>query len=114
MMISDRESDYNWERAGSPTVMAIEEATQVESEIASDIQIILEDKFSNRHADEAGEETEFGSEVHYEAKGANDRAWQSEWRRFEQSLKTEARFFSQSAARHLAKRLTRNGSAITA
>jgi len=49
-----------------------------------------------------GEETEFSSDSYYEERGASDRAWQEEWRGFEQSLKTEARFFSRIAASHLA------------
>lgn len=49
-----------------------------------------------------GEETEFGSDSHYEERGTSDQAWQDEWRDFERSLKTEARFFSRTAATHLA------------
>jgi hypothetical protein len=49
-----------------------------------------------------GEETEFSEEAYYEEKGADHSKWESEWRRFEESLKTEARFFNQSAVAHLA------------
>lgn len=35
-------------------------------------------------------------------KKVSDDAWREEWRRFENSLKTEARFFSRTAAAHLA------------
>ena len=49
-----------------------------------------------------GEETEFADESYYEEIQVSDGAWQEEWRSFESALKTEARFFSRSAASHLA------------
>jgi len=100
MMLKDRESTYDWEREGEPTVWAIQNAADIKDQAATDIQRILAD----RHADYDGiePETEFGDEVHYEEKGTDDARWQEEWRNFERALKTEARFFSQSAARLLA------------
>jgi hypothetical protein len=101
-LFSDPESTYYWTRDGDPAVDAIMNSADMPQEAAEDIQAILEDRYSNRHADEAGEETEFSSDSHYEEKAASDQAWQEEWREFERSLKTEARFFSSSAAAHLA------------
>ena len=100
MMMKDKESDYDWERKGEQTVWAIMNATDIPEKAAADIQRFLAD----RHADYDGieAETEFGDEVHYEEKGTDDARWQEEWRNFERALKTEARFFRQSAARHLA------------
>lgn len=69
---------------------------------AEDIQQILEDKFDDFDCAAMGEEAEFSSDAHYEQKGTSDQAWQEEWRSFEKSLKTEARFFSRAAASHLA------------
>ncbi|WP_054209053.1 hypothetical protein [Bosea vaviloviae] len=49
----------------------------------------------------SGDETEFSSDSYYEEKGSSIEAWHQDWTAFERSLKTEARFFSQAAAKHL-------------
>jgi hypothetical protein len=100
-LLSDRESSYDWDRDGVPIVEAIEGAAEISSEAAEDVQAILNDRHDDIEAAKGGEETEFSSETYYEEKGASTFAWQEEWRTFEQSLKTEARFFSRSAASHL-------------
>ena len=101
-LLSDRESDYEWERDGEPVVWAIANAAVIPEQAAQDIQAILDDKHGDFDAAAMGEETEFCSESYYEEKGPSDHVWQEEWRNFERSLKTEARFFSRSAAAHLA------------
>lgn len=101
-MLSDRESDYMWFRDGEPVLDAIEAAAEMPAEAAADVQAVLDDRHADIEAAKMGDETEFSSETHYEEKGASDRAWQEEWRTFEESLKTEARFFSRTAAAHLA------------
>jgi hypothetical protein len=100
-LLSDRESNYDWERDGVPVVEAIEGAAEISSEAAEDVQAVLNDRHDDIEAAKMGEETEFSSETYYEEKGASTFAWQEEWRTFEQSLRTEARFFSRSAASHL-------------
>lgn len=102
MMLSDRESSYDWERDGEPVVWAIMNSADIPEEAAEAIQAVLEDANEDFDSAAMGEETEFSADTHYEEKGADDRAWQDEWNFFEQSLKTEARFFSRTAARHLA------------
>ncbi len=101
-LLSGRESDYVWERDGEPVVWAIANAADISEQAAQDIQIVLDDKYSDYDAAAMGDETEFCSESYYEEKGSSDEVWQEEWRYFEHSLKTEARFFSRSAAAHLA------------
>lgn len=101
-LLSDRELDYEWSRDGMPIVDAIEDAAKIPSEAASDVQAVLDDRHSDFDSAAMGEETEFGSETYYEENGTSTAAWQAEWRYFEQSLKTEARFFSRVAAAHLA------------
>lgn len=100
-MLSDRESDYEWDRDGEQTVYAIMNSADMPEVAAEDIQQILEDKFYDFDSIAMGEETEFSSDAYYEQKGTSDQAWQEEWRSFERSLKTEARFFSRAAASHL-------------
>lgn len=101
--MADRESDYVWEREGQPVVEAIEEAASIPSDAASDVQEILDNRHGDFDSAAMGEETEFSGDAHYEGKGASARAWHEEWTSFERSLKTEARFFSRSAAELLAR-----------
>ncbi|MBB3224487.1 RES domain-containing protein [Pseudoduganella umbonata] len=100
---SDGSRHEEWYREGQPVIEAIMEAAEVSEEIAQKVQIILENAFADRDSAEMGQETEFAEESFYKAKKASDRALQEEWSQFEASLKTEARFFSRSAADHLAK-----------
>ena len=102
MLLRDRESNYEWDRHGEPVVYAIMNAAEISEEAAQDIQTILEDEHSDFDSAAMGEETEFADESYYEEKKVSDGAWPEEWRRFENSLKTEARFFSRTAAAHLA------------
>lgn len=101
-MLADRESDYDWERDGEPVESAIMNAADIPEEVASDIQQVLEDKFSDFESARMGDETEFSSDSYYEEKGIDDSNWQMEWLKLEASLKSQARFFNHSAAKHLA------------
>lgn len=101
-LLSDRESDYDWERDGESVVWAIANAADIQEPVAQDIQTILDDQYADFDTSAIGEETEFCSESYYEEKGSSDYVWQEEWRDFERSLKAEARFFSRTAAKHLA------------
>lgn len=101
-LLSDRESDYEWERDGEPVVWAIMNAADIPEEAAKDIQLILDDTYGDFEAAAMGEETEFYEDSYYEEKETSDHIWQQEWLNFEHSLKTEARFFSRAAAAHLA------------
>ncbi|MDE0479284.1 MAG: RES family NAD+ phosphorylase [Gammaproteobacteria bacterium] len=100
-LLSDRELEYDWERDGEPVVYAIANAADMPEEAAKDIQVILHDQYADFDRMKMGEETEYCSESYYEEKGTSDQAWQEEWNEFERSLKTEARFFSRTAADHL-------------
>lgn len=102
-LLSDRESDYEWEREGQPVLEAIQEAAAIPDEAATDVLEILNDRHSDLDSAAMGEETEFSSDTCYEEKGASAQGWHEEWRNFEQSLKTEARFFSRSASELLAR-----------
>jgi hypothetical protein len=102
MLQRDRESSYEWYRDGEPVTDAIMNAAEIPQEAAEDIQKVLEDKHADLESAQMGEETEFADDSQYEEKGTSDEAWQEEWRGFENSLKTEARFFSRTAANHLA------------
>jgi hypothetical protein len=101
-MLSDHESDYDWERDGEPVLWTIAGAAEISQDAAQDILAILEDQYADIDAQRAGEETEFDSDSYYEERGVDVRQWQESWRDFERSLKTEARFFSREAEQHLA------------
>jgi hypothetical protein len=76
-------------------------AADLPAEAAQDIQQILADEYGDWDAMKAGEQTSYASESYYEEKGVSDQAWQADWSAFEQALKTEARFFSRTAAQYL-------------
>lgn len=98
MMLADDESNYHWEREGEPVVEAIMIAAGIPENAASDIQEILSDEYYDFEEAKLGEESEFSSDSYYAKSSTNDDKWQEEWREFEQSLKTEARFFSRAAS----------------
>jgi hypothetical protein len=101
-LLSDKESDYSWERDGEQTVYAIMNAADLPEEAATDVQQILCEQYADFDSAAMQEETEYDADAHYEEKGTDDRTWQEEWHSFERSLKTEARFFSRTAIAHLA------------
>ncbi len=100
-MLSDKEFDYNWGHDGEQTACAIMNAAIIPEDAAKDIQQILEYGHYDRHSVKAMEETEFARDAHYEEADVSDQHWQREWQWFEEALKTEARFFSQSASQLL-------------
>ncbi|MBL8453317.1 MAG: RES family NAD+ phosphorylase [Zoogloea sp.] len=101
-LLSDRESDYEWERDGYPVLDAIEGAAEISRQAAEDVLAILDDRHSDLDLVAMGEETDFSPDSYYQETGPNSQVWHEEWRCFEESLKKEARFFSRTAAAHLA------------
>lgn len=100
-MLADKESDYWWEREGEPVVDAIQAAADIPDKAAKDVQLILEERHEDFDSAAAGEETAFSSDSYYGLKNTSDIEWQQQWIYFEQTLKTEARFFSRQASTHL-------------
>lgn len=96
-MMKDPEGSYDWYREGEPVLLAIAETAGVQTEIAEEVQEILDGRFSDFDASMVGEETEFDGESHYERKGPNDIEFQLEWVHLERSLKAETRFFNKAA-----------------
>ena len=103
-LMADRESSYDWVRDGTPVAEAIQDVACIDKEPATDVLEILAEKHAlYPDKDNLGEESEFDADSYYDEKGPDNQAWHEEWRNFEHSLKTEARFFSRSAADHLAQ-----------
>lgn len=92
-----KEGDYQWEREGEPVVYAIGEAAEIDEEPAEDIRRVLEERHWDMEAAQMGEEGPFDEEAHYTAKEVDDIEYRENWRYFENSLKTEARFFSSAS-----------------
>jgi len=120
-MIADKESDYDWERDGEPVVYAIMNAAEIPENAASDIQEILAETHFDFDEAKLGEELEFSSDSYYTESSTTDEKWQEEWREFERSLKTEARFFGRAASLLLSsvfdsidKMQTRHGMSLVA
>lgn len=101
MMQRDKESSYDFEREGDPTIWAIQGALGCSEALADDLQKYLEEKHSDRDASMVGYETEFDSEAHYEDIMPSDGDWHRDWYRFEKELKSETRFFNKSAHDYL-------------
>ncbi|QTN34832.1 RES family NAD+ phosphorylase [Cognatishimia activa] len=102
MMLKDKESDYDWYREGQETVWAIADAARVSEDIARDVQSVLEYRHEDWDSALAGIECEFSSDAHYEEIMPENLQWHSQWDEFERLIKTEARFFSRTAASYLA------------
>lgn len=103
-LMADQESNYSWEREGSPVHEAIQDAAGIDEEPASDVLEILEDKHATYYdKDNLGEEAEFNSEAHYERSHPDALGLYMGWHEFEQSLKTRARFFSRAGEELLAR-----------
>lgn len=95
-MMKDKELDYDWEREGELAVWAITGAAEVDEDIATDLQIVLNDRHADMEAAMIGEETEFDDEIHYEQILPSSREWHERWYEFERTLKEESRFFSRT------------------
>ncbi len=91
------EGDYNWERQGDPATDAIGIAAEIDEDPAEDIRQVLAARHCDMELAQMGEESPFDEDTYYAEKDINDIEFQENWRYFEESLKTEARFFSATA-----------------
>lgn len=92
-----KEGDYDWERKGEPVGDIIQEYAHIAPEPAEDIRSVLEDRHSDTERAQMGEEGSFDEDAHYAEADVDDAESQAGWLHFEQSLKTEARYFSRKA-----------------
>lgn len=113
MLLRDKEMDYDWERHGDPVLDAIGEAAMVKPEVAQAVLDILEDRFSDLEMAQMGEECEFAADSYYEPKDVEDHDFAHEFNAIEQSLKSETRFFNQSATAFLARLFDNLGALVT-
>lgn len=102
LMLADKESNYSWYRHGDPVEVVIANLAEIPDEAAGDIQQILAAEFFDYDDAKMGEESEYADGSHYEERIRDHTPLDEEWQEFERTLKTEARFFNNSFARHLA------------
>jgi hypothetical protein len=95
MMI--KEGDLDWERDGRCIADVICDYAVLDSRPAEDVASILEARHYDFELAKMGEENPFGAEAQYAEQGVDDSESQAGWRHFEQSLKTETRYFSRAA-----------------
>ncbi|HEV2247234.1 MAG TPA: RES domain-containing protein [Terriglobia bacterium] len=93
----DRESNYTWRRRGQEVLWAISDAAEIDEAAAGDVLSVLQDRHFDHEKAKMGDESEFDSDSHYARKDPGCDELSERWREFENSLKTEARFFSRSA-----------------
>ena len=87
----------DWDRDGEPIVQLICDTAQIEEEPAEEIRALLAARHGDRESAEMGMERPFDSESHYIEKEPDDREYHERWLDFENSIKTESRFFSDAA-----------------
>lgn len=97
-----KESDHIWHRDGEPLAEVIGWSAEVDEAPAEDICAVLEERHSDMELAKMGEESPFDSDSYYVEKSINDQEYILQWKYFENSLKSEARFFSRTAEATLA------------
>jgi RES domain/HEPN/RES N-terminal domain 1 len=96
-MLSDRESSYEWQRSGESALDIIANLVSVDDPIAEAVLSVLEDRHSDFDSHQMGEECPFDTDSHYTKRELGDGGFGEMWCKFQHHLKTETRFFSQSA-----------------
>ncbi|MEK6320130.1 MAG: RES family NAD+ phosphorylase [Acidobacteriota bacterium] len=89
--------ERDWYRDGDPVADVIGEAAGIMPEPAEDIRTVLAERHFDWELAKMGEENPFDEGAHYSEKGADDAESQAGWLSFEQSLKTQSRYFNRSA-----------------
>lgn len=93
-MLKDRDSTYEFYPSGEPTNHTILNMAGIPEDAANHIQAILHERHRDWDMWAPGEITPYADDLNYEEAPINDEHWHHEWREFEQTLKTETRFFN--------------------
>ena len=91
-----KEGFINWEREGEPAIWAISTAALIDENVAEDLRRVLEERHFDMESAKAGEECPFDENIHYIEQDADDVEYRVNWHYFEEILKTESRFFSET------------------
>lgn len=95
--LRDKESDYEWYRDGEPLLDVICEILQVSQQVAEDVLELLPEKSTYDDFNECAHD----ESAHYIDSRNIDPEWEAMWRNLETSIKSEARFFNQTATQVL-------------
>jgi hypothetical protein len=95
LMMGDKESDYEWQRKGEPTVNIIAGIANVDEAIAADAQKVLKERHGNYY--DQSDCDPFGDETHCEMKQAYSGKFPVLWFELERSPVTETRLFNRGA-----------------
>lgn len=97
-----KHSSRCWYRDGDPITEVVASAAGIEETPTADIFEVLAERHFDMESAKMGEECAYDSDSYYAEKGTDDREYSEQWRFFEKSLKTEARFFSRAGEATLA------------
>jgi hypothetical protein len=97
-----KHTDYDWEREGYPIVDVIADCADITSKCAEDIRSVLAERYSDTEESQWDEEDPFDEDAYYAERSVDHAESQASWRRFEESLTTESRYFNQVAQATLA------------
>jgi hypothetical protein len=90
-----KEDGGDWDREGDSVDTVIADRAEVDEKISKDIQEVLGDRHYDLEGGQMGEEGPFDDTAQYAEAAVDDRKHLENWSRFENSLKTRARFYSQ-------------------
>jgi hypothetical protein len=99
-MIKEGLSD--WERKGEPVADVISTYAEIDPKPAEDIRKMLAERHFDMELAKMGEEGEFSRDSYYAELEVDDTDLTASWFHFEESLKTQARYFSRSGSATLA------------
>jgi len=94
-LISDKESNYDWERHGQEVNYLIQDIAEVNDSVANDVQAYL--SFYSGGDPKDFEENPYGKEACYEERPPDTYGFEESWDFFRQEITFRARFFSQFA-----------------
>ncbi len=89
--------EFGWSRHGDAVANVISEAAMIDGDPAEHVRLILEQENDDFERAQMGEEGPFDDDTHYQEAGIDDQDFAARWKAFEQSLKTETRFFNNNA-----------------
>lgn len=87
----------HWYREGQTVSEILIDEFSIDNKAAGLIEEALRERYADHNGNSGGEETEFDWDAHYEIRGVSDHRWSMEWLNFEDTLRAEARFFSEKA-----------------
>lgn len=94
-LLSDKESNYDWERHGQEVNYLIQDMAKVSDIVANDVQAYL--SFYSGGDPKDFEENPYGEEACYEERPPDTYGYKESWGFFRQEITFRARFFSQFA-----------------